>query len=282
MQGQSGAEDDAIPNSVPLLRAMVDRLLAERVDLQQRLESAEQQLAYTRRLEHDFVALVNHELRTPFSTILGSLEVLGEQGPGPLNQRQLFFIENIEEAAQQLLYLINNLLDYNLLQAGRLTLEWDAVPLALVCRRAAEQVSDEAARKYQQIELRCDQRNLIISADLRRLQQMIAHLLRNAIAFTPPGGALGLDVVLPVSLSSEIRFEVWDTGPGIAPSDLPLLFVPFTPLDQSLSRSHRGLGLGLAIVQRLADLHGGRVEVASTEGQGSRFTICLPYLPPDP
>jgi len=107
------------------------------------------------------------------------------------------------------------------------------------------------------------------------LIQLLTNLLTNAITFTPSGGAVGLDVTIDAE-QERIQFVVWDTGVGIAEADLGRLFQPFTQLDSRLSRSYEGTGLGLALVRRLAEAHGGRVDVTSTLGQGSRFTVSLP------
>jgi CheY-like chemotaxis protein len=110
---------------------------------------------------------------------------------------------------------------------------------------------------------------------------MLVNLLSNAAKFTPPGGALGLQVNGDEA-ACEVRFAVWDTGIGIAPEDLPRLFQPFGQLDSGLTRHHGGSGLGLILTRRMAELHGGRVEVESAPASGSRFTIILPWIPPVP
>jgi CheY-like chemotaxis protein/anti-sigma regulatory factor (Ser/Thr protein kinase) len=115
-------------------------------------------------------------------------------------------------------------------------------------------------------------------ADQRRLQQILVNLLENAIKFTPKGGEVGLEVHGDL-LHEQVTFTVWDTGIGIAEADLPQLFQPFTQLDSSLSRQYEGTGLGLALVRRLTEAHGGSVTVTSTPGSGSRFSITLPWHP---
>jgi CheY-like chemotaxis protein/anti-sigma regulatory factor (Ser/Thr protein kinase) len=121
--------------------------------------------------------------------------------------------------------------------------------------------------------------NLIINADRRRLKQMLVNLLSNAVKFTGEGGRLGIDVTTDAA-AGVMHFVVWDTGIGIAAEDIPQLFHPFVQLDSSLARQYAGTGLGLALVQRMAALHGGAVSIESTVGVGSRFTIILPWTPP--
>jgi signal transduction histidine kinase len=117
----------------------------------------------------------------------------------------------------------------------------------------------------------------MLQADARRLKQMLVNLLSNAVKFTPEGGTIGLDVVGDAA-AQRIHMTIWDTGIGMAADDLPRLFQPFVQLDSRLARQYNGTGLGLALVQRMAALHGGSVAVASTLGQGSRFTITLPWI----
>jgi signal transduction histidine kinase len=124
-----------------------------------------------------------------------------------------------------------------------------------------------------------------VPADARRLRQMLVHLLSNAVKFTPAGGALGVEVALSdYTAQREVRFTVWDTGIGVPPADQERIFEPFVQLDSRLSRQYSGSGLGLSVVRRLAELHGGRVLVESEgmPGRGSRFSICLPWSPPAP
>lgn len=117
-------------------------------------------------------------------------------------------------------------------------------------------------------------------ADERRLTQILVNLLDNAIKFTPEGGSVGLDVSTDAG-RKHIRFAVWDTGIGIAKADYPRLFQSFTQIDGQLSRNYGGMGLGLSLVRRLVDLHGGNIGIESTIGQGSRFTVSLSWAEDD-
>ncbi len=117
-----------------------------------------------------------------------------------------------------------------------------------------------------------------IVADERRMKQILVNLLSNAVKFTPDGGAYGIDVRADY-LTQQVSFCVWDTGIGIDPAFLPYLFQPFVQVDTRLARKQGGTGLGLALVRRMAELHGGFVEVKSTPGKGTRFVVTLPWLP---
>jgi signal transduction histidine kinase len=136
-------------------------------------------------------------------------------------------------------------------------------------------VREEAERKQQQVEFQIDPPDLSVRVDIRRFEQVLVNLLRNAVKFTPGGGKLGLQINERTP-DRTIVFTVWDNGIGIEPEALAQLFRPFTQADERLSRTYGGAGLGLALVRRLVDLHGGSVSVESTPGSGSRFTVTVP------
>jgi CheY-like chemotaxis protein len=148
--------------------------------------------------------------------------------------------------------------------------------MALVAQASLRLINQMARQKNLRVVSSLDSTVGMIQADGRRLKQMLVNLLSNAVKFTPAGGAIGLDVVGDAAAQC-MRLTVWDTGIGIAADDLPGLFQPFVQLDSRLARQYVGTGLGLALVQRLAALHSGSVAVESTFGQGSRFTITLPW-----
>lgn len=135
-----------------------------------------------------------------------------------------------------------------------------------------------AQQKNQMVSFTIHPTAIEIEADARRLKQMLVNLLSNAIKFTPEGGQLGLDVQADAN-EGVVRFHVWDKGIGIAEEDFPRLFQPFTQLDGRLSRQHAGTGLGLSLVRRMAELHGGSITLTSVVGEGSRFTLSLPWRP---
>lgn len=122
-----------------------------------------------------------------------------------------------------------------------------------------------------------DQSASTVPADERRLKQILVNLLSNAVKFTPAGGQIGLEVIVD-DIQETIHFTVWDTGIGITPKDMNSLFQPFVQIDSRLSRRYEGAGLGLALVHRLTEMHGGSILVDSEVGQGSRFTVSLPRV----
>lgn len=253
--------------------------LAERVaERTADLSAANAELARAARAKDEFLASMSHELRTPLNTILGMTEALQDEVYGPLNTGQAFALHSIEDSGRHLLTLINDLLDISKIEAGKLELNREDLDVAAVCNSSLHLVRPAAQKKRLDVQLEIDPLVTQVRADARRLKQILVNLLSNAVKFTPEGGALGLAVHGELEREAVI-FTVWDTGIGIAAADLPRLFHPFVQLDSRLARAHVGSGLGLTLVYRMTDLHGGSVSVVSAPGEGSRFSIALPWTP---
>jgi CheY-like chemotaxis protein/anti-sigma regulatory factor (Ser/Thr protein kinase) len=212
--------------------------------------------------------------------------MLLEQTRGPLNERQMRSVQGIEESGRHLLALINDMLDLSKIDADRLDLQADDVLVSEVCATSMALVEELALKKGIALSLDAPDVMATVRADPRRLKQMLVNLLSNAVKFTPAGGRVSLAARVA---DGRVSLAVSDTGIGIAAVDLPKLFQPFVQLDSSLARQHQGTGLGLVLVRRLAELHGGSVAVASEPGVGSTFTLSLPasrqpgarHSPPD-
>jgi signal transduction histidine kinase len=222
---------------------------------------------------------MSHELRTPLNTILVLSESLQEEVYGALNSRQRQALNDVVESGQHLLTLINDILDLSKIEAGKMELQYGDINVVEVCQASMRLVRELAVQKRQVLSLQLPADALTLWADERRLKQMLVNLLSNAVKFTPEAGRIGLEVNERAA-GREICFAVWDTGIGIADDRLPHLFQPFAQLDSALNRQYGGTGLGLALVRRLAELHGGRVEVQSEPQAGARFTIVLPVQQP--
>jgi PAS domain S-box-containing protein len=247
---------------------------------QETLQLANTELARALRMKDEFLASMSHELRTPLTGILGLTEVMQSQMYGPLNEQQLHYAEVIRESGRHLLNLINDILDLSKIEAGKIVLDLRSVAIRAVCETSIRMVRELAHAKKQQILLDISPNTVTLVADERRLKQMIVNLLSNAIKFTPEGGKIGLEVA--ASAENNLTISVWDTGIGIKKEDISRLFQAFVQLDAGLARIHTGTGLGLLMVSRLAGLHGGKVEVQSEPGRGSRFVISLPWNQPVP
>ncbi len=254
-------------------REHLAQLVAERTS---ELSIANAELSRAARLKDEFLANMSHELRTPLSGILGLSEALQEKVYGPLNKEQLKSLHSIEVAGHHLLSMINDILDVSKIDAGKLTLKVEPISLKSVCLSSIGLVKQIAQKKKIIISQNIDSSITIIQADNRRLKQILVNLLSNAIKFTTKGHYIGLEVIGD-AVEEVIHFTVWDTGIGISESDIKKLFQPFIQVDSSLKRRYEGTGLGLALVRRLAEMHGGSISLSSEEGKGSRFTVSLPW-----
>jgi PAS domain S-box-containing protein len=235
-------------------------------------------LARALRASDEFLASMSHELRTPLTGILGLSESMQFQTYGALNERQSQTLKIIEESGHHLLELINDILDLSKIQAGKLELQFSSCSISDICQASLHMAKGMAHQKKQNLFYTATPEHVFVMADGRRLKQILVNLLGNAIKFTPEGGDLGLDVQADAA-GHLVRLTVWDKGIGIEQEDLPRIFKPFVQLDGGLTRQYPGSGLGLSLVQRLTEMHKGSIEIESLLGQGSRFTISLPWSP---
>jgi PAS domain S-box-containing protein len=245
------------------------------------LSRANAELDQAGRLKDEFLANMSHELRTPLNAILGLSEALLEQVAGPLNVRQTKSVTTISTSGAHLLALINDILDLSKIESGMLELNPDSVNLREFCESCLLFVRTQATHKSISVDFEYDGSGDKFSADPKRLKQILVNLLTNAVKFTPAGGRIGLTVAV-LAAQEVVRFTVWDTGIGIAPENERKLFRAFTQIDSGLTRAQEGTGLGLALVAKLVELHGGSVALESELGKGSRFIVTLPQLAVQP
>jgi signal transduction histidine kinase/ActR/RegA family two-component response regulator len=240
-------------------------------DLLVALHRARAEAESANRLKDEFLATLSHELRTPLNAILGWTSMLTHGQVDPRRMRQVF--ETLDRNAQAQAQLIADVLDISRIITGKLQLQLTTVDVGDVMTRALETVRPAATARQLEIDVDIGT-DCYIRGDPDRLQQVFWNLLTNAVKFTPPGGAVRVTIARD---ESSIAVGVSDTGVGIAPEFLPLVFDRFRQADQSLTRVHGGLGLGLAIVKHLVELHGGTVRAASDgTGRGARFQLVLP------
>ena len=235
------------------------------------------------RLKDEFMAVVSHELRTPLTAITGYSDILLRKLSGPLNDRQDRQVTGIRDAARRLLSLINDLLDVSKLEAGTLDLHLAAIDPNSAIERAAASVRIIGVNKGVSVQVRepsADDAEVVppVWADDERLQQILSNLLTNAVKFTPQGGSVWLSAAgVRTGAREEVVFRVDDTGVGLAPGQVSRVWDRFYQAESSSTRRFGGAGLGLSIVRRLTELHGGRVEASSAGvDRGSTFAVYLP------
>jgi signal transduction histidine kinase len=258
----------------------VQAMEAERLrEVNERLESAldreqraRQQTEAASYLKDQFLMTVSHELRTPLTAISGWARVLSTRKMEPAQQEKA--IAAIERNANAQTRLIDDLLDVSRAITGKLRLEPKMVNLTDVLRAAVETVSPAMAAKHIAFDAELDPQVPPVLGDPHRLQQIVWNLLANAIKFTPDGGRVRLRLE---RVGTQVEIVVSDTGSGISEDFLPHVFERFRQGDESSRRRFGGLGLGLAIVRHLVELHGGTVAAESAgEGQGATFRVILP------
>ncbi|WP_431631141.1 PAS domain S-box protein [Alkalinema pantanalense] len=258
------------------------------------LRQMNEQLAHTNleleratRLKDEFLANMSHELRTPLNAVLGMAQSLQDGILGSLNERQIKAIATIDRSGNHLLELINDILDLAKIESGKLELDISPVSIRSLCDMSLTFVRQMAAKKNIQLNSELSPNLGRVLADERRLRQVLINLLDNAIKFTANGGTVTLSVRYSSvhrestvhhsdHLGHWVEFSVTDTGIGIAAENFNKLFQPFVQIDSSLNRQYSGTGLGLSLVRRIAELHGGNVTVQSELGRGSCFTVQIP------
>jgi signal transduction histidine kinase len=226
------------------------------------------------RLKSEFLANMSHELRTPLNAIIGFSEALKEGLMGPLTPEQREYISDIYISGEHLLSLINDILDLAKVESGKMTLELESFALQSLLKSSLGMVKEKALRHGLQLTLAVTDELPELVADQRKLKQIAFNLLSNAVKFTPDGGSVTLAAQ---QVAGMLELSVTDTGIGISQEDQARLFQPFSQIDSSLSRHHQGTGLGLVMVKRLAELHGGSAGLTSAPGQGARFWVRIPW-----
>jgi PAS domain S-box-containing protein len=257
------------------LKEAENALLASRDEL----TTANIALEKAARLKDEFLASMSHELRTPLTGIIGLSEALQEGLYENLNPEQDQAVKLIEESGRHLLELINDVLDISKIEAGQLTMEMQTCKLDEICNASLQLIRGMAEQKHMQLSYTSTLPAIEISADPRRLKQILVNLLSNAVKFTPAQGKIGL-AVTAVPQNQQVQIAVWDTGIGISAENITKLFKPFTQIDSSLARQYSGTGLGLSLVKKMLEMQGGSIQVESQIGVGSQFVACLPWHPP--
>ncbi len=258
------------PEEAKVLQIVADRLALgiEYSRLYREAEAAS-------RVKDDFLATISHELRTPLMPILAWSRMLRTMKLDDAAAAR--GLEVIERSAQAQAQLIEDLLDVSRIITGRLRLDVRPTALMTAVTNSVEAMRPSADAKRITLQVVLDPRSGTVSGDPDRLQQVVWNLLSNAIKFTPKGGRV---IVRTERVNSHVEMIVADNGPGLAPDSLPHLFERFWQADSTTAREHGGMGLGLAIVRHLVELHGGTVRAENVqEGHGAVFTVRLPLMP---
>ncbi len=247
----------------------------EREKILESEQEARRQAEQANSLKDEFLATLSHELRTPLNAILGWSKMLQTKDLGEEVTKKA--IDTIERSARSQNQLIEDLLDVSRIITGKLRLDVQAIDLPNVITAAVDAARPAAEAKNIRLQILLDPQAVPISGDPDRIQQIVWNLLSNAVKFTPKNGRIQVRLE---RINSHIEIVVSDTGKGIEPEFLAHVFNRFSQSDGSMTRRHGGLGLGLAIVRQLVELHGGTVSVES-DGieKGTTFTVCLPLLP---
>ena len=244
----------------------------ENARLYEELSESNAQLMQASRLKSQFLASMSHELRTPLNSIIGFSKVLLNRFDGELTERQETYIRSVHNSGAHLLQLINGILDFSRIEAGKLEMISEELDLHELIDECIESSMPLARGKQMKLEKNVPLELPSLSGDRTKVKQILLNLLSNAIKFTAQGRVL----VSVVAEPDAIRVSVADTGIGIRDDDLAHLFEPFQQLDNPIARSAGGTGLGLAISKKFVELHGGRIWAESRENQGSTFHFTLP------
>lgn len=260
-----------------IARNITEKRHAEAARLKaEQLEAENRQIIEASRVKSLFLANMSHELRTPLNAIIGFAELL-QAGAVPADSpKHAEFVGHIAGSGRHLLKLINDVLDLSKVESGKFEFKPEAMDLLSVVQEVTSTMRTLIEQKALRMDVQIDPALGTLQLDPARFKQVLYNYLSNAVKFTPDGGTIRVRA-MPEGDAS-FRFEVEDSGIGIAPEDIPRLFVEFQQLDNSLSKRHQGTGLGLALTRRLVEAQGGSVGVHSEPGKGSVFHLVLPRV----
>jgi signal transduction histidine kinase len=256
-------------------RELEDRVREATHDLEERnlrLQWQSQELEKAYRLKSEFLANMSHELRTPINALIGYAALMLDRIYGDLTTKQEEGLHRIQVSSQHLLALINDILDLAKIEAGKMPIHLERVSLNDVVQEVAAQMEPMVKRKGLEFNVQLPSEPVYMETDRTKVKQIVLNLISNAVKFTARGS---VSVSTRVN-GTEVRIAVSDTGIGIRPQDLEVIFEEFRQVDQSRTREYGGTGLGLSITRKLIALLGGDIAVASQYGRGSTFTVILP------
>ena len=251
----------------------IQEMAAELKSERDKLEMASRELAAASRTKSEFLANMSHELRTPLNSIIGFSEILHDGVFGPVNEKQAKYVNNVLVSGKHLLQLINDILDLSKVEAGKIELVCEDFSIPDAINEVRTLTASIAAKKSIVVDVSVDEGLPMLHADEGKFKQILYNLLSNAIKFTPEHGS----VTVGARQSGDMaEISVTDTGIGISEADQKKLFQPFMQADATTSREYGGTGLGLSLVKKFSELHGGTAWVESEIGTGSTFTFTIP------
>lgn len=253
--------------------------MTDTVRVENALREKNSALEAAEKLKLDFLANVSYQLRTPLSAIMGFNDILDQEYFGPLNARQKEYTNDIQSASNRLLGLINDILDLSTIEAGYMSLDLAPADIKPMLESLLDLTQDWARKEKIEVSLDCPDDIGSIEIDERRVKQALVNLIRNSIAFTPSGGAI---IIRAEKDKAGVSLIVEDTGVGIHRENQARIFQPFERAQRGYAQSTEktqsgGAGLGLSLVKNIADLHGGRVDLQSEPGSGTRVSLFFPY-----
>ena len=272
--------------------ACVEEAYCELQNKSQRLEQAIVQMRDADRVKASFLSTVSHELRTPLTSVLGYSEMLMEGLAGPLNPEQREYLQTVMDKGEQLLGLISKLLDVSRIEAAGVQLQRTVLQLPVLLNDVLQSMSPQSSRKRLQLTTKLPPELLAVEVDRDKLRQVLVNLCSNAIKFTPQDGSVTVTAanLVQTDKSMWVLLSVADSGIGIPTHLHDKVFDTFYQVDNSATREYEGSGLGLSIVRKYVDAHGGKVWIENRPGGGAIFHLTLPaasprttaHLPPIP
>jgi PAS domain S-box-containing protein len=239
------------------------------------LETQNLRVQEANRMKSEFLANMSHELRTPLNGIIGFTEFMIDEKPGPLNAKQKEYLTDVLNSGNHLLQLINDVLDLAKVEAGKMEMFPETFSIRKVMDEICSIIAPSAKKKNITIETALSIEADIVTLDPQKFKQVLYNLISNAVKFTNPGGLV--KIVTEAHTDNQLRVQVIDTGIGIHQEDFPRLFQEFQQLDSSVARHHEGTGLGLTLTKKIVEYQQGSINVESIVGQGSTFTVLLPF-----
>jgi signal transduction histidine kinase len=257
--------------------------ISERKQAELDLRAAKEKVEIASRAKSEFLAMMGHELRTPLNAVIGFADILTNETFGPLGEaRYRDYAIDIGRSGNDLLQIINDILDLTKIETGEFDMPEESLDIAKLVANVCSAASEKAHQAGLSLEIKAEQNTPPLKGSSQAIKRVLEVLLSNALKFTPHDGQV--TVTCGRDGTGGIVIEVSDNGIGIAPQDQERVFQPFTQVDQTLSRSHQGTGLGLTLAQRLMELHGGALKLESQLGDGTKIRALFPAkrsLPPE-